>query len=100
MQALPLCTKQETEPLAHGEEKSLLSGERWERHQWQIQRPERVAAVEKIEDPRKPDDFFGHRNMRPMYCHSVRKCPWDTCSHKKPPTFVGGFSVGIIDLSG
>ena len=23
---------------------------------------ERVAAVEKIEDQRKPDDFFGHRN--------------------------------------
>ena len=22
---------------------------------------ERVAAVEKIEDQRKPDDFFGHR---------------------------------------
>ena len=26
-----------------------------------MQRGERVAAVEKIEDLRKPDDFFGHR---------------------------------------
>ena len=29
-----------------------------------MQRPERVAAVEKIEDKRKLDDFFGHRNRR------------------------------------
>ena len=37
-------------------------GERSERCLWQIQRGERVAAVEKIEEKRKPDDFFGHRN--------------------------------------
>ena len=27
-----------------------------------MKRPERVAAVEKIEEERKPEDFFGHRN--------------------------------------
>ena len=27
-------------------------------------RGERVAAVEKIEEKRKPEDFFGHRNRR------------------------------------
>ena len=27
-----------------------------------MKRPERVAAVEKIEEKRKPEDFFGHRN--------------------------------------
>ena len=27
-----------------------------------MKRPERVAAVDKIEDQRKPEDFIGHRN--------------------------------------
>ena len=36
-------------------------GERAERRRWRMQRGERVAAVEKIEDQRKPDGFFGHR---------------------------------------
>ena len=27
-----------------------------------VKRPERVAAVDKIEDKRKPEDFIGHRN--------------------------------------
>ena len=39
-------------------------GERWERRRWRIKRPERVAAVDKIEDQRKPDDFIGHRNRK------------------------------------
>ena len=39
-------------------------GERAERCQWQIQQGERVAAVEKIEGKRKPEDFFGHRNRK------------------------------------
>ena len=39
-------------------------GERAERCQWQEKRGERVAAVEKIEEKRKPEDFFGHRNRR------------------------------------
>ena len=39
-----------------------LDGERAERCRWQIQRGERVAAVDKIEDQRKPEDFIGHRN--------------------------------------
>ena len=36
--------------------------ERWERRQWRRKRPERVAAVDKIEEMRKPEDFIGHRN--------------------------------------
>ena len=40
----------------------LSGGERTERCQWQIKRGERVAAVDKIEDQRKPEDFIGHRN--------------------------------------
>ena len=38
------------------------TGERWERRRWRIQRPERVAAVDKIEEKRKPENFIGHRN--------------------------------------
>jgi len=37
-------------------------GERKERRLWRIQRLERVAAVDKIEEKRKPEDFIGHRN--------------------------------------
>ena len=29
-----------------------------------MKRPERVAAVDKIEEKRKPDDFIGHRNRK------------------------------------
>ena len=39
-------------------------GERWEHRQWRKKRPERVAAVEKIEEKRKPEDFFGYRNRK------------------------------------
>ena len=42
--------------------KKHAGGERCERCQRQIQRAERVAAVDKIEDQRKPEDFNGHRN--------------------------------------
>ena len=41
-------------------------GERCERCRWQMKRAERVAAVEKIEEKRKPEDFFGHRNRRAL----------------------------------
>jgi len=37
-------------------------GQNAERCQWQIKRGVLWAAVEKIEDQRKPDDFFGYRN--------------------------------------
>ena len=40
----------------------IFPGEQWERCRRQIKRPERVAAVDKIEDQRKPEDFIGHRN--------------------------------------
>ena len=43
---------------------TIPGGERSERRRWRIKRGERVAAVEKIEDQRKPDDFFGHRNRK------------------------------------
>ena len=42
------------------------TGERSERCRGQIQRGERVAAVDKIEDQRKPEDFIGHRNRKPV----------------------------------
>ena len=58
------------------------TGERWERRQWREERPERVAAVDKIEDQRKPEDFIGHRNRdRPSggrfrsYCDPQRNSP-------------------------
>ena len=38
------------------------SGERVDRRLWRSKGDERVAAVEKIEDQRKPEDFFGYRN--------------------------------------
>ena len=38
------------------------TGERGERRRWREERPERVAAVDKIEEKRKPEDFIGHRN--------------------------------------
>ena len=31
-----------------------------------MKRPERVAAVDKIEDQRKPEDFIGLRNRPPV----------------------------------
>ena len=40
------------------------SGERADRRRWREEGGERVAAVEKIEEKRKPEDFFGHRNRR------------------------------------
>ena len=40
----------------------ISKGERWERCLWQSKRPERVAAVDKIEGKRKSEDFIGHRN--------------------------------------
>jgi len=40
------------------------TGERGERCRWQIKRAKRVAAVDKIEDQRKPEDFIGYRNRR------------------------------------
>ena len=45
-------------------EQFLARGERWERRQWRKKRPERVAAVDKIEEKRKPEDFIGHRNRK------------------------------------
>ena len=42
--------------------KKVSGGERRERHLWWEERPERVTAVDKIEEKRKPEDFIGHRN--------------------------------------
>ena len=46
----------------------LSGGERTERCQWQIKRGERVAAVDKIEEMRKPEDFIGYRNREYVCC--------------------------------
>ena len=43
----------------------ISKGERWERRLWRGERPERVAAVDKIKEKRKPEDFIGHRNRTP-----------------------------------
>ncbi len=40
----------------------ISKGERREHRRWRIQRPERVAAVDKIEEMRKSEDFIGYRN--------------------------------------
>ena len=32
---------------------------------------ERVAAVDKIEEKRKPEDFVGHRNRPPAYYNTI-----------------------------
>ena len=55
-------------------------GERWERRRGRIQRPERVAAVDKIEERRKPEDFIGYRNRNsphptPLNNVSLRTSP-------------------------
>ena len=42
-------------------------GERVDRRLWRRKGDERVAAVEKIEDQRKPEDFFGYRNRIAPY---------------------------------
>ena len=43
-------------------EQFLARGERCERCRWQIERAERVAAVDKIKEMREPADFIGYRN--------------------------------------
>ena len=63
-------------------------GERWERCLWQIKRPERVAAVDKIEDKRKPEDFIGHRNRTRLHFHS----PQGMKIKVRRPRAVGGNS--------
>ncbi len=50
---------------------ALALGCRRERRLRRMQRPEAWAVVEKIEDKRKPDDFFGYHNpgdqSNPLY---------------------------------
>ena len=45
--------------------------ERWERCRGQMKRPERVAAVDKIEDRRKPEVFIGHRNRETHWISGI-----------------------------
>ena len=49
-------------------------GERTDRRQWRKKGGKRVAAVDKIEEERKPEDFIGHRNRKsfafPLYARS------------------------------
>ena len=42
----------------------IQDGERCDRRRWRMNGAERVAAVDKIEDLRKPEDFIGHRNRK------------------------------------
>ena len=49
-------------------------GERPDRRQWREKGGERVAAVDKIEEKRKPEDFIGHRN-RGSEATQIRKLP-------------------------
>jgi len=48
-------------------------GERGERRLWREERPERVAAVDKIKEKRKPEDFIGHRNRRTLFVRYTHK---------------------------
>ena len=47
---------------AHFSDRRVPGGERADCRRWREEGGERVAAVEKIEEKRKPEDFFGHRN--------------------------------------
>ena len=55
-----------------------MPGNACERRRWRIQRADLGAAVEKIEEKRQPEDFFGHRkrglrsNFEP-FCPCHRK---------------------------
>ena len=40
----------------------ISKGERCDRRRWREKGAERVAAVDKIEEKREPEDFIGHRN--------------------------------------
>ena len=51
----------------------ISKGERCDRRQRRIKGAERVAAVDKIEEKRKPEDFIGHRNRAIQQCQ--RHCP-------------------------
>ena len=42
----------------------IQDGERCDRRRWRSKGAERVAAVDKIEEKRKPEDFIGHRNRK------------------------------------
>ena len=42
----------------------IQDGERCDRRRWRMKGAERVAAVDKIEDQHKPEDFIGHRNRK------------------------------------
>ena len=42
----------------------IQNGERCDRRRWRRKGAERVAAVDKIKDQRKPEDFIGHRNRK------------------------------------
>ena len=59
---------------------SWMMGERPDRCRWQKKGGERVAAVDKIEEKRKPEDFIGHRNRRRCVtvcgalCAPCRRC--------------------------
>ena len=66
----------------------MSKGERDDRCLWQRKGVEQVAAVDKIEDSRKPEDFIGHRNRgtrRKWENHN------DPPSYKKDPSFDGSF---------
>ncbi len=66
MFALPIFTASRPATIVGTNELNFCvrDGERWERRLRRIKRPERVAAVDKIKDQRKPADFIGHRNRK------------------------------------
>ncbi len=56
-------------------------GERADRRLWREKGGERVAAVEKIKEKRKPADFFGHRNRgsNPQIATQIRNLRMAGC---------------------
>ena len=46
----------------------IQDGERCDRCRWRSKGAERVAAVDKIEEKRKPQNFIGHRNRNTGRC--------------------------------
>ena len=74
-------------------------GERVDRRLWRRKGDERVAAVEKIEDQRKPDDFFGHRNraeVRVLLPQPTLETEKDIGSENPETTTVSGFFRAIF----
>ena len=63
--------------------------ERTDCRRWREKGGERVAAVDKIEDQRKPEDFIGHRNITRQVL-SAHMCLTSVFGMAASPSAAGG----------